>query len=145
MGFGRGRLTPVDRQDILGASRKRDDHIVLGPQDDIVSRSRHGFLKRQGAIHGPWDVHEKVQRRWHPGYVNTQLLGRKTQIIRTVVVIVGAPEQTVAFIVASRHQRIVDTGRGVFLEVQNGSSPVGLITVSECCPNLADGRPGGIH
>ena len=112
----------VDRKDILGTSGKSNDQIHLCLKQDITSWSRNRFFPGKFSVGSPWDVHEKVQRTWRFRFLKPKFLHSRAEIVGTVVMIFGAAQKSVSGIVARRHQRIMYSPRGIFLNSQDRPS-----------------------
>ena len=70
-------------------------------------------------------IHRLSGRR-HLRRFKADLAHAGIEIVGAIVVIFRAAEQPVAIVIAGRHQRVVDAGRGIFLEDEDGPAPVGI-------------------
>ena len=101
----------------------RSDDPVAGPGD----RRKPG----DAAVGADGDVHPDVEGLRHLRRPRADRGHRHAEVVRAVVVVVGAAEPEVAEEVAGRDQRVVDAGRGVLDQRQDRAAAVGEERVAD--------------
>src|SRR5262249_53137338 len=91
------------------------------------------------------DVHPEIERRRHFRRGQADLAHAREQVVRAVVVVLLAAKQAVTIVVAGRHQRVVDAGRGVLLEMKDRPPAIGVEVMSLARKDCADGGPHVLH
>src|SRR6266571_8807660 len=136
---------PVDGHHVLWTGREGDHTIQFSAQQHVVFWLAYRWLEGQAAIGLHRNVHEEVPRRWCLRRLQAQFGERRGEIVGAVVMVCRAAEQGVAIAVAGSDQGIVDPGRGILDEGEDGTALVCDQTVLNVYSDPSQGGTRMLH